>query len=35
VIVGGDIVKREGKLVGAHVARARKLMHVTRSRLLG
>jgi 5-methylthioadenosine/S-adenosylhomocysteine deaminase len=33
VIVGGDIVKRDGKLVGAHVEKARKLMHETRKRL--
>jgi cytosine/adenosine deaminase-related metal-dependent hydrolase len=35
VIVGGDIVKRDGTLVGAHVERARKLMHASRSRLRG
>jgi 5-methylthioadenosine/S-adenosylhomocysteine deaminase len=33
VIVGGDVVKRDGKLVGAHVDRARQLMHETRDRL--
>jgi 5-methylthioadenosine/S-adenosylhomocysteine deaminase len=33
VIVGGDVVKREGGLVGAHVGWARKLMHETRDRL--
>jgi 5-methylthioadenosine/S-adenosylhomocysteine deaminase len=33
VIVGGDIVKRDGQLVGAHVARAGQLMHETRHRL--
>jgi cytosine/adenosine deaminase-related metal-dependent hydrolase len=35
VIVGGDIVKRDGTLVGAHVERARKLMHASRDRLRG
>ena len=33
VIVGGDIVKRDGRLVGAHVERARRLMLETRDRL--
>ena len=33
VIVGGDIVKRDGRLVGAHVGRARKLMRETRQHL--
>jgi hypothetical protein len=33
VIVGGDIVKRNGHLVGAHVDAARTLMHETRERL--
>jgi cytosine/adenosine deaminase-related metal-dependent hydrolase len=33
VIVGGDVVKRDGKLVGAHVAQARELMHETQKRL--
>jgi cytosine/adenosine deaminase-related metal-dependent hydrolase len=33
VIVGGDVVKRDGQLVGAHVDWARKLMHETRDRL--
>jgi 5-methylthioadenosine/S-adenosylhomocysteine deaminase len=33
VIVGGDIVKRDGKLVGEHVDRALELMHRTRDRL--
>jgi cytosine/adenosine deaminase-related metal-dependent hydrolase len=33
VIVGGDVVKRDGRLVGAHVDKARDLMHQTRSRL--
>jgi 5-methylthioadenosine/S-adenosylhomocysteine deaminase len=33
VIVGGDIVKRDGQLIGAHVDRARKLMRETRDRL--
>jgi 5-methylthioadenosine/S-adenosylhomocysteine deaminase len=33
VIVGGDVVKRGGQLVGAHVKRAHQLMHDTRDRL--
>jgi 5-methylthioadenosine/S-adenosylhomocysteine deaminase len=33
VIVGGDIVKRDGRLVGAHLDWARKLMHETRDHL--
>jgi hypothetical protein len=33
VIVEGDVVKRDGLLVGAHVDWARKLMHETRDRL--
>jgi 5-methylthioadenosine/S-adenosylhomocysteine deaminase len=33
VIVGGDVVKRDGKLTGDHVARARELMHATRRHL--
>src|ERR1700734_2693082 len=33
VIVGGDIVKRDGQLIGAHVERARQLMHETQDRL--
>jgi 5-methylthioadenosine/S-adenosylhomocysteine deaminase len=33
VIVGGDIVKRDGQLVGAHVERAHRLMHETQGRL--
>jgi 5-methylthioadenosine/S-adenosylhomocysteine deaminase len=33
VIVGGDVVKRNGQLVGAHVEPARQLMHETRDRL--
>jgi cytosine/adenosine deaminase-related metal-dependent hydrolase len=33
VIVGGDIVKRHGRLVGTHVDRARQLMSETRDRL--
>jgi 5-methylthioadenosine/S-adenosylhomocysteine deaminase len=33
VIVGGDIVKRDGKLVGDHVTRARELMQATRRHL--
>ena len=33
VIVGGDVVKRDGQLVGAHVKRAHQLMHETQDRL--
>ena len=33
VIVGGDIVKRDGKLIGDHVPRARALMEESRERL--
>jgi 5-methylthioadenosine/S-adenosylhomocysteine deaminase len=33
VIVGGDIVKQDGELVGSHVARARRLMEESRDRL--
>jgi 5-methylthioadenosine/S-adenosylhomocysteine deaminase len=33
VIVGGDVVKRGGILVGDHVEQARKLMHATRQHL--
>jgi 5-methylthioadenosine/S-adenosylhomocysteine deaminase len=33
VIVGGDVVKRDGRLVGPHVDWARKVMHETRDRL--
>src|SRR6202000_2571620 len=33
VIVGGDVVKRDGELVGAHVTRAHHLMHETQARL--
>ena len=33
VIVGGDVVKRDGKLVGAHVEKARQLMRASRERL--
>src|SRR6202453_1713743 len=33
VIVGGDIVKRQGQLVGSHVSKALDLMHQTRDRL--
>ena len=33
VIVGGDVVKRDGKLVGPHVGSALGLMHQTRDRL--
>src|SRR5580658_545782 len=33
VIIGGDIVKRDGKLVGAHVGTAHQLMRASRERL--
>jgi 5-methylthioadenosine/S-adenosylhomocysteine deaminase len=33
VIVGGDVVKRDGQLVGSHVDKALDLMHQTRDRL--
>lgn len=33
VIVGGDIVKRHGRLAGPQVDTARTLMHETRERL--
>jgi 5-methylthioadenosine/S-adenosylhomocysteine deaminase len=33
VIVGGAIVKRNGRQIGAHVEWAQKLMHETRDRL--
>jgi cytosine/adenosine deaminase-related metal-dependent hydrolase len=33
VIVGGDIVKRDGQLVGEHVGKARKLMLESRDRI--
>jgi cytosine/adenosine deaminase-related metal-dependent hydrolase len=33
VIVGGDVVKRGGQLVGEHVARARNLMSASRERI--
>jgi 5-methylthioadenosine/S-adenosylhomocysteine deaminase len=33
VIVGGDVVKKDGQLVGAHVKRAHQLMHETQDRL--
>ena len=33
VIVGGDIVKRDGKLAGDHVAKARTLMRESREHL--
>jgi 5-methylthioadenosine/S-adenosylhomocysteine deaminase len=33
VIVGGDVVKRSGRLVGSHVDKAVDLMHQTRDRL--
>ncbi len=33
VIVGGEIVKRDGHLVGAHVEKARELIHQTQERL--
>jgi hypothetical protein len=33
VILAGDVVKRDGQLVGAHVQRARHLMHDAQRRL--
>jgi 5-methylthioadenosine/S-adenosylhomocysteine deaminase len=33
VIVGGEVVKRDGQLVGAHIKRAHDLMHETQDRL--
>jgi cytosine/adenosine deaminase-related metal-dependent hydrolase len=33
VIVGGDIIKQNGKLVGEHIGKARKLMLVSRERV--
>ena len=33
VIVGGDIVKRNGQLVGEHVGKARELMLASRERI--
>ncbi len=33
VIVGGEVVKRDGQLAGTHVERARRLMHETQDRL--
>jgi len=33
VIVGGDIVKRDGKLTGDQVGHARALMHAARGHL--
>jgi cytosine/adenosine deaminase-related metal-dependent hydrolase len=33
VLVGGEFVKRDGKLVGPHVAQARDAMHETQNRL--
>jgi 5-methylthioadenosine/S-adenosylhomocysteine deaminase len=35
VIVGGDVVKRSGRLMGSHVDKALDLMHQTRYRLRG
>jgi len=35
VLVGGDVVKRDGKLVGRHAESALDLMHRTRDRLRG
>jgi 5-methylthioadenosine/S-adenosylhomocysteine deaminase len=35
VIVGGDVVKREGQLIGSQVSKALELMHQTRDRLRG
>ena len=33
VIVGGDVVKHKGQLVGSHVSKVLDLMHQTRDRL--
>ena len=33
VIVGGNVVKRDGKLAGDHAGHALELMHVARERL--
>jgi hypothetical protein len=33
VIVGGDVVKRDGKLAGANVSHALELMHAAREHL--
>ena len=33
VIVGGDIIKRDGKLAGDNVGHALELMHAARERL--
>jgi cytosine/adenosine deaminase-related metal-dependent hydrolase len=33
VIADGDVVKRDGKLVGSHVEKAREIMHQTRAHL--
>jgi hypothetical protein len=33
VIVGGDVVKRQGQLVGEHVKKARELMLASRDRI--
>jgi 5-methylthioadenosine/S-adenosylhomocysteine deaminase len=33
VFIGGEVVKRDGHLVGAHVKRAHQLMHATQDRL--
>jgi cytosine/adenosine deaminase-related metal-dependent hydrolase len=33
VIVGGDIIKQNGKLVGEHIGKARELMLVSRERV--
>ena len=33
VVVGGDVVKCEGKLTGGHAAQALELMHPTRRHL--
>jgi hypothetical protein len=33
VIVGGDVVKRQGQLAGEHVKRARDLMLASRDRI--
>jgi 5-methylthioadenosine/S-adenosylhomocysteine deaminase len=33
VIVGGDVVKRDGKLAGGHAGHALELMHAARKHL--
>jgi 5-methylthioadenosine/S-adenosylhomocysteine deaminase len=33
VIIGGDVVKRDGQLVGKHVQKAREVMLASRERI--